>query len=160
MHGQHSRWWRRWPFQLSFTFAAITALYVFLIGPAYDDYRMGSGQFEKVFRAGTGGQPKDVDFAVRGCLRHTGAPARPDGLMALEWQPDGALLVRYSVSENCAAPFGNGGYSISANVLNLHYQLDYRSPERAACTCAYDLEYRIRDVPRREYTVQVGSLRR
>lgn len=118
---------------------------------------MSSGQFEKVFRAGFWGQPKDVDFIVRGCKRVTGVPVRPDGLKLMEWQPDGALLIRYTVSEYCAAPFSNGSYSISANNLILHYRLNYWTSYRTACMCAYDLEYRIRGVPRGTYSVQVRA---
>ena len=149
----HPRW-RRWSIRLAATIAVVGAAYIFWIGPAHDEYLMSAGKFEKTFAAGSWGQPADDDFTVRGCRRITGVPGRPDGLKAMEWQPDGALVVRYTVAENCAAPFAGGGYGSSGNTLCLNYRLKYWTSERAACMCAYDLEYRINDVPRADYVVQ------
>jgi hypothetical protein len=118
---------------------------------------MTHGHWEKIFPAGSGGQPKDTDFTVRGCKNVTGRP-RPDGLKAIDWQTDGAVVVKYVVSDYCLAPFNYGSYSISDNVPSLNYRINWRTPRRAACTCAYDLEYRIKNLPRREYSVQVHDV--
>lgn len=149
--------WGHWAVRFPLTFAGVGALLYWLIAPSYDEYQMMSGHWEKVFQAGSGRQPKDTDFTVRGCKNVTGRP-RPDGLKAIEWQTDGTAVVKYVVSDYCTAPFNYGGYSVADNILTLDYRIKWRSPMRAACTCAYELEYRIKNLTRKDYSVQVRDV--
>ena len=151
------RGWRHWTVQLALIAIALGALYYWVIGPAYEDYQMQSGRWEKTFPAASGQQPKDTDFTVRGCRNITGRPD-PDGLKAIDWQVDGVAVVKYVVSEHCAAPFAHGGYSVAGDTLTLEYRIDWRTSTRAACICAYDLEYRIRNLPRKNYIAHVRNL--
>jgi hypothetical protein len=92
---------------------------------------------------------KGADFSFSSCA--SGSTA---GLRSAEWDKVGLLHVRYSIAAACSSPIKYGGYGLSEGNLILAYSIEWPpGVEAARCTCAYELDYRIRGLEKKAYTI-------
>jgi hypothetical protein len=121
----------------------------------------------KTFAMGRGLQAKDTEFTVHRCRDNPGEegiPSHRTGLQFAVWDHNGHFVVRYAVATNCAAPFNYGGYRLLGDKLTLEYSVFWKSVQmpdgrsaviKTACTCGYELTYRIAGLTRKDYSIDI-----
>lgn len=152
-----TRRWRNVLIWLAIIVTAIAWVYFGPVGEEFRIYQSMSTRWEKRFPAGRGNQPADVEFVVRGC-EPPGAVPRTNSSNAMEWLPDGRAVVRQALSTSCNAPFDAGNYTVQGDALTLTYRINWPDDRRLACLCGYELEYRISNLPQKNYSVTIRDL--
>lgn len=124
----------------------------------------------RTFAMGKGHQARDTEFTVGPCSGtpdEKGMIRHPTGLQSASWDPAGHLNVRYAVATNCRAPFNYGGYRVLGDRLTLEYSVFWKPAEmpdgsrvvlKAACTCGYELHYRIAGLERKNYSIDIAEV--
>ena len=72
---------------------------------------------------------------------------------AIQWEATNIARVSAIAEANCGTNWLFGNYAVSGDAITVEYQAIVG--KISLCDCAHEVSYRIRDIPKRDYTVRI-----
>jgi hypothetical protein len=75
----------------------------------------------------------------------------------IQWDATSTARISAIAEANCGTSWLFGDYAVKGDIITLEYQAIVS--QYYLCDCAHRVTYRIREIPRREYTIQISARR-
>jgi hypothetical protein len=152
-----SRKWRRLAIWLTIPASLVAVVWGYWAWGAYQLLREEQALRDKY-------QTSNLRFSAKRCSTPYTPPFPPDsdpqlGVQRMVWSSDGRLVVTVREINGCSAWIPLGRYTVNQDALRLEAYATYRSKVRAACDCAYEMEFGIAGLPAKTYKASFAWLR-
>ena len=129
-----------WAVVPTYAVLGIAAVFTYLGGPEIVGYVLANPA------------KSELQFKYKLCPRDTifsGSAPPP----VIQWEATSMVRISAIAESNCGTSWLFGDYAVKGDTISLEYQAIVS--RYVLCDCAHPVTYRIRDVPKREYTVQI-----